>query len=71
MRFSAIPKATGSREQRPLDLEQLAREFRQKYGRDMTAAEKRFHQLTKDLLDDPKVAERATWRYRSSQNGRW
>jgi len=56
MRFSATPRAKISREHRPLDLKQFARQFRQKYGRDMTPAEMRFHQLTKNLLDDPQVA---------------
>lgn len=34
------------------DLQQFALQFRQKYGREMTASENRFYQLTKDLLAD-------------------
>ena len=33
--------------------EEFARQFRLKYGRDMTAAEVRFYTLTKKLLDNP------------------
>ncbi|MGB8889259.1 MAG: hypothetical protein WCC87_21205 [Candidatus Korobacteraceae bacterium] len=40
-------------EKRPPDLDTFSRQFRQKYGRDMTPEEMRFYQLTKDLLDNP------------------
>ena len=35
------------------DLQQVALQFRQNYGREMTASENRFYHLTKDLLADP------------------
>ena len=44
-------------ENRPPDPSIFARQFRQKYGRDMTPAEQRFYKLTKDLLDNPPEEE--------------
>jgi hypothetical protein len=44
-------------EDRPPDLETFARQFRMRYGREMTAEERRFYQLTKKLLDDPPEKE--------------
>lgn len=44
-------------ENRPPDASTFARQFRQKYGRDMTPAEQRFYKLTKDLLDNPPKEE--------------
>lgn len=37
----------------PPDLNLFKRQFRLKYGRDMTAEEQRFYELTKDLLLNP------------------
>lgn len=39
--------------ERPPDLETFARQFRQKYGRDMTPDERRFYELTLDLFEHP------------------
>jgi hypothetical protein len=44
-------------EDRPPDPTTFARQFRQKYGRDMTPAELHFYKLTKDLLDHPPEEE--------------
>jgi hypothetical protein len=44
-------------ETRPPDPDTFARQFRQKYGREMTDAERRFYELTKDLLDHPPEEE--------------
>jgi hypothetical protein len=41
-------------EDRPPDPATFARQFREKYGRDMTPAEKRFYELTRQLLHPPK-----------------
>jgi hypothetical protein len=37
-------------EDRPPDPTTFARQFREKYGREMTPAEKRFYELTRQLL---------------------
>ncbi len=37
----------------PPDPQTFARQFRRKYGRDMTPQELKFYQLTKDLLENP------------------
>lgn len=39
------------------DPETFARQFRQKYGRDMTPEERRFYALAKNLLDNPPEEE--------------
>lgn len=44
-------------EERPPDPDTFARQFRAKYGREMTPSELRFYQLTKDLLDHPPEEE--------------
>jgi hypothetical protein len=44
-------------ELRPPDLPTFARQFKQKYGREMTRDEKRFYELTKNLLDNPPEEE--------------
>jgi len=44
-------------ESRPPDAETFARQFRRKYGREMSDAERRFYELTKDLLDHPPEEE--------------
>jgi hypothetical protein len=44
-------------ENRPPNLDTFARQFRAKYGREMTAEERRFYELTKDLLDSPPEEE--------------
>ena len=44
-------------ETRPPDLSIFARQFKQKYGREMTREEKRFYELTKNLLDHPPEEE--------------
>ena len=41
----------------PPELDTFARQFRQKYGREMTAEERKFYRLTKDLLDNPPEEE--------------
>jgi len=53
MRFPA----TQFSEHRPPDLQRFALQFRKNYGREMTPAENRFYQLTKDLLGDPRDGE--------------
>ena len=40
-------------EKRSPDLDMFARQFRQRYGREITPKESRFYQLTKELLDNP------------------
>jgi len=45
-------------ESRPPDLEMFVKQFRLKYGRDMTPEERHFYQLTKNLLDNPPAEER-------------
>ena len=44
-------------EKRPPDPDTFARQFKLKYGRDMTPAELRFYKLTKNLLDNPPEEE--------------
>jgi hypothetical protein len=44
-------------EERPPDLETFARQFRLKYGREMTKEERHFYELTKNLLDNPPEEE--------------
>ena len=39
------------------DAETFARQFRQKYGREMTSEERRFYELTRNLLDSPPEEE--------------
>ncbi len=43
--------------ERPPDLKTFKRQFRLKYGREMTADEERFYHLTKNLLDNPPEEE--------------
>lgn len=44
----AHPKPAPDPNETPQEFE---RQFREKFGRDMTAEEKKFYQLTRDLLD--------------------
>lgn len=37
----------------PPPLKDFARQFRMKYGRDMTTEEQRFYELTRELLERP------------------
>ena len=41
----------------PPDPKTFARQFRLKYGRDITPEEMKFYRLTKDLLDNPPEEE--------------
>jgi hypothetical protein len=41
----------------PPDPKEFGRQFRRKYGRDMTPDETKFYQLTKDLLENPPEEE--------------
>ena len=41
----------------PPDVETFARQFRMKYGREMTSEERRFYNLAKDLLENPPEEE--------------
>ncbi len=44
---------TAMPETRPPDIETFARQFKAKYGLEMTTEERKFYQLTKNLLDNP------------------
>lgn len=51
----------------PPDVETFARQFRQKYGREMTPEERHFYELTKNLLERPPEEEQPKKRSRAAK----
>lgn len=48
-----MPRPSQNETQRIPPLPEYERQFKAKFGRDMTSEEKRFYQLTRDLLAEP------------------